>query len=141
VQLQEQMRGKWLASFLMVGVLVFALIWLQQRYDQSDHRRAIELLGPRADAGWWIGKELEARNRGAPPDCEATITSSLWGQVQVSCPISGEDAYRFQVDLIRKSVAPVDARTAELLSAVEQKQRARTADERPPQDGTPAGGL
>jgi hypothetical protein len=122
---QLQRRGKLVVGALMIGILGLTLVLLQQQFSQADYRRAIELLGAKEPgARWSIGQELVARSKGGSPDCRAKIASSFRGTVEVTCSTGDNQLYRFEVDLVRKSVQPADAATRSLVQEAAEKQRA-----------------
>lgn len=99
----------------MVLVLAFTLVWIQQHFNQDDERKAIALVGAQKTAqGGTVGEALVARSASRSPDCKSTITSYFAGTLEVTCRTDGE-VYRFAVDLIRKSVRPLDQPTRALM--------------------------
>src|SRR3954468_1098662 len=119
----------------MVGILVLALVALQQQFDQGDYQRAMEMLGARPPgAAWSIGQELVARARGGTPDCKPQLVSSFAGTLEITCLTGEKEPYRFSVDLVRHLLLPADARTRELVETVDRRSRA-PADAGAPGDG------
>ncbi len=116
-----QNRGKLVIGALMVATLALMLIFLQQQFDQGDQNRAIALLMDRPPgANWSIAQELDLRAGEQAPECTPKIVSSFAGTIEVSC--SAETAaYRFNIDLVRKRVRPVDAATQGLVDSVAAK--------------------
>lgn len=114
---------KAIISVLMVGWLVLLLWGLQDKYNSSDYRKVDELIVA-PGAPWSLEKELLARNPGNAPRCEKEITSSFRGLVNVTCAAAGVDPYRFEVDLIRKQIRGLDARSADVMAAVAMKRQA-----------------
>jgi hypothetical protein len=124
VQPGIESRGKLVIGGLMVAILAFALIFLQQQFDQGDQNRAVELLMARPPgAPWSIAQELDARAGKEPPQCAPKIVSSFAGTMEVICSAGGT-SYRFSIDLVRKVVQPVDPPTKELMEAVAAKNAA-----------------
>jgi hypothetical protein len=108
-------RRKFFIGVLMVLILAFTLVWIQQQFNQSDDRKAKALVGAAKTAqGGTVGEALVARSASGSPDCKSTITSSFAGTLEVTCRTDGE-TYRFAVDLVRKSVHPLDERTRALI--------------------------
>jgi len=104
---------------LMVAILAFMLLLLQQQFNQADERRAVALVGA-APAGpsRSLGEELAARAGERPLDCKAKILSSFRGTLEVACRTGDSTAepYRFAVDLVRKTVSPLDSRARGLIA-------------------------
>jgi hypothetical protein len=114
----------------MIGILGLTLVLLQQQFSQADYRRAIELLGAKPPgARWSIGQELVARSRTGSPDCHAKILSSFRGTLEVTCSTGDTRVYRFEVDLVRKSVQPADAVSRTLMQEVAEKERANPRED------------
>lgn len=108
---------------LLVSILGLALVLVQQQFNEGDHRKAIQLLGSREGGSHWsIGQELVARSRNGSPDCQSKIESSFKGTLEVTCSTGEERPYRFHVDLVRRSVEPVDEPTRRLMSEVAEKK-------------------
>jgi hypothetical protein len=118
-----------LVGSLMIGILGLTLVLLQQQFSQADHRRAIEMLAAKQPgAQWSIGQELVTRSKTGSPDCRAQIVSSFQGTLEVSCSTGDSQLYRFEVDLVRKSVRPADAASRSLMEQVAEKQRPAPAE-------------
>ena len=96
----------------MAALLVGALTTLQDWFDSSDRRRAVELalasqVRPETPT---IGEMLARQNGGAPPPCTAAIASACSGVVRVECRAGAEpEPYRFTVHLLRRRADPDDA--------------------------------
>ena len=114
-------RRKALISVLMVGWLVILLWALQRKYDESDYRKVDELVVA-SGAPWSLEKELLERHPGNVPRCEKELISSFRGLVRLTCVAPGVEAYRFQVDLVRRQIRGEDARSAEVADAVDRKR-------------------
>jgi len=117
-------RGKIFVGALMIGILGLTLILLQQQFNEGDHRKAVQLLGSRdGGAQWSIGQELVARSKNGPPDCQSKILSSFRGTLEVICSTGEPQPYRFRVDLVRRSIEPLDEPTRRLMAEVDQENR------------------
>ena len=113
---------------LLIGLLVVTLSWLQGRFDDSDHRKATELVTqyrPR-EGGLSIAQALRARHPGLEPDAitwSSEITSGCLGHVRVYALVrqpSGKpsETYAFDVDLAGPSVHPTDPKTIAILQSL-----------------------
>jgi hypothetical protein len=112
-------RGKWVVALLMAASLVFALILLQQQFDEGDMRRAVEMLSVKQpQESRSIGEELIQRAGSKPLDCKAKLLSSFAGTLQVRCVIADEPPYLFNVDLVRKQVNPGNDVSSQLLASI-----------------------
>lgn len=119
-----EQRGKIVIGVLMIAVLALTLIFLQQQFDQGDHTRAVELLMSKPPgAQWSIAEELDARAGTASPECQPKIVSSFAGTLEVRCTTGPEGTYRFAIDLVRKTVLPLDERTRSLIATVQAKMQ------------------
>jgi hypothetical protein len=108
-------RRKYFVGALMVLVLAFTLVWIQQHFNQGDEQDAFALVGAqKASQGGTVGEVLVARSASGSPDCRSTFISYLDGTLEVTCRTDTE-MYRFAVDLIHKSVRPLDERTSVLM--------------------------
>jgi hypothetical protein len=92
-------------AFLMASTIVIT----ESCFARSDQRKAIAIVLAPGPGGRSLGEGL------GPDACRALITSSCRGAVEVTCSSGGGQPYRFAVDLVRKSAAPLDARTRGLL--------------------------
>ena len=109
---------------LMIAILGLMLVLLQQQFNQGDYRRAIELVAsPQPGSKWSIGRELVERSKGGSPDCQPRLISSFRGTLEVTCYTGDSQPYRFEVDLVRRSVSPVNPAAKELVKSVEEKGR------------------
>lgn len=107
----------------MVAILALSLIFLQQQFSAADDRKAIQLLAStEPGAHWSIGQELVARSPNGSPDCHSTVLSSFRGTIEVSCATGDGQRYRFEVDLVRQSVQPIDNATRQLMNQVAEKK-------------------
>jgi hypothetical protein len=114
-----------LVGGVMIIILAFTLILLQQQFDSGDNNRAIELLMSRPPgAAWSVAEELDARAGAEHPTCTPQIVSSFAGTMQVSCTAEGKEPYVFAVDLVRKTVTPANGQATELLKVVLAKNAA-----------------
>ena len=120
-RLPPQVR-KAIIGVLMVGWLALLLWGLNRKYDEGDYRKVDELIVA-PGAPWSLEKELLARNPGNAPRCDKEIASSFRGLVNVTCTAAGVDPYRFEADLVRRRIRGLDARAAEVMSAVELKRQ------------------
>ena len=103
-------RRKYFVGVLMILILAFSLILVQQQFNQGDERKAVALVGAtKARQGGTVGEVLIARSGGRSPDCRPTIVSSCTGTLEVTCRTPEPGTYRFAVDLVRNSVKPLDA--------------------------------
>lgn len=117
-------RSKIILGGLMIAILALMLVGLQQQFDQGDYRRALELIAARdPGATWSIGQELVERSKGSAPDCRPKLLSSFRGTLQVTCSTGEQTPYKFDVDLIRRTVCPADAAARSLVEAVEARNR------------------
>jgi hypothetical protein len=108
-------RRKYFIGALMILILAFTLVWIQQQFNQSDDLKAKALVGAAKTAqGGTVGDALVTRSASRSPDCKSTILSSCAGTLEVTCRTDGE-LYRFAVDLIRNSVHPLDEPTRALM--------------------------
>ena len=106
----------------MISILALMLVALQQQFNQGDYRRALELIAARDPAGKWsIGQELMERAKNAAPDCRPKLISSFRGTVEITCSTDERASYRFEVDLVRRSVRPLDAAARSLVETVAKK--------------------
>ncbi len=113
-----QRNGKVIIGGLMVAILALALIGLQQRFDEGDNERAIALLMSKTPgSAWSVVEELNVRAGKQAPQCQPRIVSSFAGTLDVHC-LAGSATYRFGVDLVRKTVNPLDPPTRELIATV-----------------------
>jgi hypothetical protein len=92
-----------LAVLLALG-LGASLAWLQGRFDQSDLRKALELLEKSRPAGPGSASidEAIARELGRPAECSSQITNGCRGIVQVRCGGPPGQEYLFDADLARR---------------------------------------
>lgn len=120
-------RGKLVVGTVMVAILILSLTLLQQCFDQSDYRNALQLLAQAPGPGWTIGKELVQRAGSGAPDCQSKLLSSFKGTVEVTCRAGPGDPYRFEVDLVRKAIRPTNPLAQALMEAVEQRRKAEAA--------------
>ena len=103
-------RRKYFVGVLMVLILAFSLILVQQQFNQGDDRKALAMVGAtKARQGGSVGEVLIARSGGRTPDCKPTIVSSCAGTLEVTCRTPEPGTYRFAVDLVRNTVKPLDA--------------------------------
>lgn len=110
---------------VMCLALGFTLNWLQGRYDQSDHRKALELLDSyRAmPNGPTIPELIQRKHPEAKPhqiSWATELTSGCLGVVRatayVSKPNGGDAAsYAFDLRLTDFSIHPTDPATIEIL--------------------------
>ena len=121
-------------SVLMVGWLAIMLWGLQRKYDESDYRKVDELVVA-PNAPWSLEKELLERHPGNAPRCDKELLSSFRGLVRLVCTAPGLDAYRFQVDLVRRQIRGEDPRSVEVTDAVDRKRRPADAGSPGGEDG------
>lgn len=122
-------RNKIILGGLLIAILGLMLVGLQQQFNEGDYRRALELIAARdPGAKWSIGQELSERAKSAPPDCRPKLVSSFRGTLEVTCSTGEGLPYKFEVDLVRRSVRPADPAARSLMEAVAQKNRALQAD-------------
>jgi hypothetical protein len=121
-------RRKYFIGALMILILAFTLVWIQQQFNQGDERKAVALVGAAKTAqGGTVGDALVAQSASGSPDCKSTITSSCAGTLEVTCRTDGE-LYRFAVDLVRNSVHPLDERTRALMGVGVHPARSTQGD-------------
>jgi hypothetical protein len=124
-------------ALLMIFALVATLSWLQGRYDQSDHRKAEELVKtyrPKS-GGVSIPEVIVARHpyiQAHDISWSSEITSSCLGTVKVSgfVPKRGEHPaaeYKFDVLLTDPSIHPTDYHSIEILRVLDAKTSTRTS--------------
>ncbi len=117
-------RNKFIIGGMLVAILALMLVALQQQFNEGDYRRALELIAARDPAGKWsIGQELIERAKGAAPDCRPKLLSSFRGTVEITCSTGERTSYRFEVDLVRRSVRPLDAAARSLVETVAKKNQ------------------
>jgi hypothetical protein len=118
-------RNKLVIGALMVAILALMLVLLQQQFNQGDYRRGLELLAARQPgSSWSIGQELLARSKRGAPDCRPKLVSSFKGTLEVTCDTGDGRTYQFEVDLVRKSVRPLNGDAREVIEAVAATNRA-----------------
>jgi hypothetical protein len=118
-------RGKLIVGGLMLAILAFTLIALQQRFDQGDYEKAIQMLAAKAPGERRsVNEEIVQRAGKDAVECQPRLLSSFRGTLEVTCHAGAQGAYRFEVDLVRKRVTAEDARSQEVLDAVAQRNRA-----------------
>lgn len=113
---------KALVSVAMVALLAYLLIGVERTFDNRDYDKVDELVSV-PGAPWSLQKELLERHPGNAPRCEKELISSFRGLVKLTCFVPGVDAYHFQVDLVRRQIRGEDARSAEVMVAVDRKRR------------------
>jgi hypothetical protein len=95
-------RGKLVVAALMTGILVLALMGLQQAFNRADTRKAftaVSVWRPSADGPPVLQRLIELNN-GAPPACDAQVMSSFSGKVLVACTVSRDpEPYAFAVQI------------------------------------------
>jgi hypothetical protein len=112
-------RGKLIVGGLMLAILGFTLLALQQRFDQGDYERAVAMLAAKAPGEHWsVNEELVQRAGKDPVECQPRLLSSFRGTLEVSCQAGAASSYRFAVDLVRKRVTGQNPPAEELLRAV-----------------------
>jgi len=117
-----QRRNKLIIGGAMVAILALMLVALQQQFNEGDYRRALELIAARDPAGKWsIGQELMERAKNAAPDCRPKLMSAFRGTVEITCSTGERAPYKFDVDLVRRSVRPLDAAARSLVETVAKK--------------------
>ncbi|MCK6544380.1 hypothetical protein L6R52_00790 [Myxococcota bacterium] len=127
---------KTLIAVVMIGVLVGTLTWLQGRYDESDHRKAVELVTtyraqPAPGAAPIAGAPtIPQLIRAQHPWIEekdiawsSAIKNAMMGDVRVTAyvPRRGdrpEATYEFDVRLTGPSIHPTDPRTVDIMKAL-----------------------
>lgn len=127
---------KTVIAVVMIGALVATLTWLQGRYDESDHRKAVELVtsyrAPASPGGAPMpgAPTLPALIRAQHPWIEekdiawsSAIKNAMMGDVRVTgyVPRRGERpeaTYEFDVRLTGPSIHPTDPRTVDLMKAL-----------------------
>jgi hypothetical protein len=118
-------RGKLIVGGLMLAILAFTLIALQQRFDQGDYEKAIQMLAAKAPGELRsINEEIVERAGKEPVECQPRLLSSFRGTLQVTCRAGSLGSYRFEVDLVRKRITAEDARSQEILDAVAHRNKA-----------------
>jgi hypothetical protein len=113
----------------MLGILFTTLSWLQGRFDQSDHRKAVTLVKTyQPQAG---GPSLTERIIQDYPGLHASdlswdseIRSSCLGYVRVTARADKTKTHRdvalaFDVDLTGPSIHPGDAQTVGILRSLQ----------------------
>ena len=113
----------------MVAILAFSLLALQNKFDEGDLRRAIEMLAQKAPgASWSVAQELDWRSGATLAQCEPRLLSSFAGTLEITCRAGATPPYRFWVDLVRRTLTPQDAHAKELLEVVTAKNAAPRTD-------------
>src|SRR5688500_15667151 len=107
----------------MIAWLVLLLMFLQQRYDAADEKKAMALLMSKPPgARWSVAEELAERARAPVPDCDRPrMVSTFQGTLDVTCRAGAPQPYQFHVDLVRKTVTAGDAHTAALIEAAQAR--------------------
>lgn len=119
-----QRRNKFIIGGVLIAVLALMLVALQQQFNEGDYRRALELIAARHPAEKWsIGQELMERAKNAAPDCRPKLISAFRGTVEIICSTGERAPYRFEVDLVRRSVRPLDAAARSLVETVAKKNQ------------------
>jgi hypothetical protein len=117
---------KVLISVLMVAWLALLLWGLQRKYDAKDYEHVDEMLVA-PGAPWSVEKELLSRSSGTTIPCDKELLSSFRGLVRVTCRPAGGETYKFVVDLVQKQIRGEDAKSEQVIAAVDQKRRAGDA--------------
>jgi hypothetical protein len=120
--LSLQRRNRLIIGGVMIAILALMLVALQQQFNEGDYHRALELIAARDPAGKWsIGQELMERAKNAAPDCRPKLISAFRGTVEITCSTGERTPYRFEVDVVRRSVRPLDAAARSLVETVAKK--------------------
>jgi hypothetical protein len=112
-------RNKMIIGTLMIAILALSILALQQRFDQSDYEKAIRMLAVKAPGQQRsIAEELAQRAGNGPADCQPRMLSSFRGTLEVTCHTGNAEPYHFNIDLVRKTVEPADARSREFMAGL-----------------------
>jgi hypothetical protein len=114
---------------VMVVALALTLSWLQGRYDQSDHRKALELINSyKAMPNGPTIPELIQRRHPEVKDHEihwsTELTSGCLGVVRATAYVPKKEgrgdaaSYAFDIRLTDPSIHPTDPVTIEVLKAL-----------------------
>jgi hypothetical protein len=101
------------AAWLILVAAAGSLLVLQGVFDRSDHTKAERLVREYRIGGPALGELIERRHadRTGKARWSSDIRSSCRGVVRVTCTVprrSGDDVYRFDVDLPAKGIHPAD---------------------------------
>jgi hypothetical protein len=112
----------------MILALLFALKWLQDRFDASDHRKATELVRAyrASPKGPTIAQAIIRRHPGTQEQdisWSSEITSGCLGTLRVSAYVPRKEgkpgkSYAFDVRLTDPSIHPTDPQTVEILKSL-----------------------
>jgi len=97
-------------------MMALSVITLQRCFDESDRKKALQLLLSSPAAGGTVHDALiaAAADGGAPTCNQPEIVSSCAGTLSVECAAGPGESYRYAVDLVRRSVTPLNARARTL---------------------------
>jgi hypothetical protein len=105
-------------AFMLVTALMMALsvITLQRCFDESDRKKAMQLVMTAPAPGGTVKDALiaAAADGGIPTCDQPEIVSSCAGTLSVECSIGPGESYRYSVDLVRRLVTPLNAKARAL---------------------------
>jgi hypothetical protein len=101
-------------------MMAFSVITLQRCFDESDRKKAMQLvLSSPAPGGTVKDALIAAAGDGGIPACsQPEIVSSCAGTLSVECSAGSGEGYRYSVDLVRHSVSPLNANARALAAHV-----------------------
>ena len=109
-------RDNWFLVLPTVLLGIVASYTLYQLSAAADVRRSIEVVaGYEAEGKQPLGDFLAHRG---PVTCDATVVSSFYGTMDVTCIIGRLDTERYvwRVDVLQQAFAPADEPTRQLMA-------------------------
>ncbi len=109
-------RDNWFLVLPTVVLGIVATYTLYQLHAAGDVRRAIEVVAEYAAEGEeTLGDFLAQRG---PVVCDATVVSSFYGTMDVTCTVGRLDPERYvwRVDVMQQAFAPADEPTRRLMA-------------------------
>jgi hypothetical protein len=106
-------------AVMIVTAIMMALsvITLQRCFDDSDRRKALQLVWATPISGGTLQQALVALADGGEASCNPPeIVSSCAGTLIVECFAGAGNSYRFSADLVRRAVTPANENARRLLS-------------------------
>lgn len=107
------------AVMLMTALMMaLSIITLQRCFDESDRKKAYEMVRNWPVAGGTIQQALLSLADGGATYCKPPeLVSSCAGTLVVDCFAGDDESYRFSVDLVRRSVGPLNDRAQKVMAA------------------------
>jgi hypothetical protein len=95
--------------FVTAVMMALSVVTLQRCFDEGDQKKAYQMVTSFPVPGGTVQQALLANSNGGATYCSPPeIVSSCAGTLNVECFAGSTGPYRFSVDLIRKSVTPVN---------------------------------